>query len=110
MGTIRLLLICQGIASVINKPVFENVIGRSSFTETQTHKNRIERWENMQERFVMRDPSLIEGKHVLLVDDVITTGATLEACGEVIIQGKGNKAQLIHVCLFFFNRLFLSQE
>ncbi|HKP32647.1 MAG TPA: phosphoribosyltransferase family protein [Chitinophagaceae bacterium] len=87
-------MICEGISSVINKPVLKNVIGRSSFTETQTHKSRIERWENMQERFILQDSSLIEGKHILLVDDVITTGATLEACGSVLLQAKATKLSI----------------
>jgi ComF family protein len=74
-------VICDGIASVINKPVWKNVIQRITTTDTQTHKNRLERWINMEGRFKAAEAANLLGKHVLLIDDVITTGATLEACG-----------------------------
>jgi ComF family protein len=81
-------VICDGIASVIHKPVWKNVIERTATTETQTRKNRIERWQNMEGRFRVRDAAKLSGRHVLLVDDVITTGATLESCGsELVVAG-----------------------
>jgi ComF family protein len=79
-------MLCNGIAEVINKPVWQNAIERITTTETQTHKNRIERWQNMEGRFRVKDAANLSGKHVLLVDDVITTGATLEACGHELIE------------------------
>jgi ComF family protein len=79
-------LICNGIASVINKPVLQTAVQRISTTETQTRKNRIERWQNMQGRFSVSDAAKVSGKSVLLVDDVITTGATLEACGIELVN------------------------
>jgi predicted amidophosphoribosyltransferase len=54
-------------------PVAANAIERVEATETQTHKNRVERWLNMQHRFKLNDETFLEGKHILLVDDVITT-------------------------------------
>ena len=79
-------VICDGIAAVINKPVLKNAVQRLSTTETQTRKNRIERWQNMQGRFSVSDAAKLTGKRVLLVDDVITTGATLEACGDALVN------------------------
>jgi ComF family protein len=79
-------LICEGISSVIEKPVWKQAIQRITGTQTQTQKNRIERWENMQGRFNISDAAALSGKHVLLVDDVITTGATLEACGKELVD------------------------
>jgi ComF family protein len=74
-------VLCQGIAEVLKKPVLKDVVIRTSYTDSQTKKSRVERWENMEGRFRLVNQKAIEGKHVLLVDDVITTGATLEACG-----------------------------
>lgn len=78
-------VLCEGIASVINKPVWKQAAQRMTGTDTQTHKNRLERWANMQGRFHVPDAAHVCGKHVLLVDDVITTGATLESCGSELV-------------------------
>jgi predicted amidophosphoribosyltransferase len=69
-----------------------------SYTDSQTKKNRVERWQNMEGRFELVNPSAIEGKHVLLVDDVITTGATLEACGKEINQVPNVQLSIATLC------------
>jgi len=79
-------VICNGIAESMKIPVINNAVLRLSATETQTNKNRIERWQNMNGRFQINKASSISGKHILLVDDVITTGATLEACGHELLK------------------------
>lgn len=79
-------MICEGIARVTNMPVWKQAVQRLTSTGTQTKKNRVERWENMQGRFYVPDAATIAGRHLLLVDDVITTGATLEACGSVLVE------------------------
>ena len=91
-------LLCDGIAETLNKPVWKDVITRNAFTETQTKKNRIERWQNMEGRFELTSPSTVEGKHVLLVDDVITTGATLEACGQELLKAQNIKLSIATLC------------
>jgi predicted amidophosphoribosyltransferase len=53
---------------------------RNRSNETQTRKSRYRRWQNVKDTFTVAHPDQIQGKHLLLVDDVITTGATLEAC------------------------------
>lgn len=79
-------VICNGMSSVMNIPVLNGAIIRQHATETQTRKHRTERWENVKSSFKLARANELSGKHVLLVDDVITTGATLEACGHVILE------------------------
>lgn len=86
--------LCNGIASVWKRPVVENAVIRKVNTETQTHRGRITRWENMDGVFAIAEPSLIRGKHILLVDDVITTGASLEACGSEILKVSGTSLSI----------------
>lgn len=77
----------EGLSQTLGIPVEENILFRKSKTETQTRKNKLKRWENVSEVFgVVGLPSAIAGKHILLTDDVITTGATIEACAEVLIR------------------------
>jgi ComF family protein len=76
----------QGIAEAMNIQMLPDVIERVVHTETQTGKNRFERWENVKNAFRFKNIHGIEGKHILLVDDVLTTGATLEACGNLLIS------------------------
>jgi len=78
-------LLCEGIAEVWQKPILDKAVYRKVFTKTQTHENRISRWQNMEGVFDISNPNALNGKHVLLVDDVVTTGATLEACSLPIL-------------------------
>ena len=91
-------ILCEGIASVLKIPVWSDVVKRSTFTETQTKKNRIERWQNMESRFELVHPSIIAHKHILLVDDVITTGATVEACGKILLGGENVQLSIASLC------------
>jgi ComF family protein len=81
-------ILCRGIAHVLEKPIIKNNVIRKIFTETQTKKHRVERWKNVEEIFFIKNPEELEGKHILLVDDVITTGATIDACGTEILKIK----------------------
>ncbi|TDH24067.1 ComF family protein [Segetibacter sp. 3557_3] len=87
-------VICAGMASVCGIPVLETAAYRNVFTETQTHKGRTGRWLNMEGVFTVRDPEPLRNKHILLVDDVVTTGATLESCGAAILSIPGTELSI----------------
>ena len=92
-------ILCDGMGEVMNLPILSNVITRPQQTETQTKKGRIERWKNIEGKFSLVDPTAIENKHLLLVDDVVTTGATLEACGQEILSAKNTKLSVATLCI-----------
>lgn len=87
-------MIGEGISKVTKIPmVVENLV-RAVETTTQTKMTKEERWKNVSGKFVINDPEQLANKHVLLVDDVVTTGATIEACGEILLEVKGLKLSI----------------
>jgi ComF family protein len=72
--------IAKGIAQITGWEVNTSALIRTRFTETQTRKSRQERWDNVADAFALQDAAALTNRRVLLVDDVLTTGATLEAC------------------------------
>jgi len=71
-------IIGKGLSDVLHVPLEDTLLERVVSTATQTRKSRLERWDNVRSVFQVRTP--IANKHYLLIDDVITTGSTLEAC------------------------------
>ncbi|MGB4773883.1 MAG: ComF family protein [Daejeonella sp.] len=78
--------IARGMSSALDIPVSLHNLLRVSNTETQTKKSRFARYENLKDAFKIKNPELLINKHILLVDDVITTGATLEACSLALLS------------------------
>ena len=76
--------IAKGIKKVTQIPVSQSLLKRKRYTESQTQKNLIERAENMSEAFALKRSDKVAGKNVLLIDDVITTGATIRECGKIL--------------------------
>ncbi len=93
------LILCRGMSESMRVPVLDKIITRPRPTGTQTRKGRIERWENMEGKFLLREPAIISGRHILLVDDVVTTGATLEACGSELLRAGNVKLSLATLCV-----------
>ncbi len=81
--------LAQGLSERLNASVLENNLIRTRNTATQTHKSRFARFENMKEVFSVNKPEDLAGKHILLVDDTVTTGSTLEACGIELLKIEG---------------------
>jgi ComF family protein len=92
-------MICKGIYESWEKPVLDRIVIRTHNTESQTKKKRTERWQNMENRFQLIDEAAIKGKHILLVDDIITTGATLEACAKALKIGDQTKISIATLCI-----------
>jgi ComF family protein len=86
--------IARGIAEAIAADCLPEIIKRTEATDTQTKKSRIKRWENVEDKFAITDTGLLQDKHVLLVDDVVTTGSTLEACAQEILKVPGTKISI----------------
>lgn len=81
-------MIATGLGQSMKKPVDRRSLVRNTHTATQTRKGRYERWENVKSIFTVKNPAAIQNRHILVVDDVVTTGSTLESCvAELLSQG-----------------------
>ncbi|MCK5401512.1 MAG: ComF family protein [Flavobacteriaceae bacterium] len=79
------------IAKALNAEYIDSVLVKTTATKTQVFKKRISRWNNSNEVFAIKNKVLIKGKHILLVDDIITTGATIESCVNILIKAEDVK-------------------
>jgi len=87
-------VISNGLASATGLPFDFNTLKRIALSDTQTRRSRYERWMNVEGIFAVTDPEKLKGKHILLVDDVITTGSTLEACASELLKIEGVKVSV----------------
>ena len=89
----------EGIATALDLPWSSEWLIRTQYTDSQTQKSRLERFDNVEHAFAVADPEALRGKHVLLVDDVITTGATLEACAKQLLKVEGLRVSVGAIAL-----------
>ncbi|MDG2455819.1 MAG: phosphoribosyltransferase family protein [Bacteroidia bacterium] len=87
-------LLGHGLCEAMKIPMISDVVVRERHNSTQTKKKRYDRYVNSKELFKVIDPSRIQGKNVLLIDDVITTGSTMESCGSVLLDVEGLRLSL----------------
>ncbi|MCK9159490.1 MAG: ComF family protein [Bacteroidaceae bacterium] len=85
--------IAKGVSQIIGIPIDVTSVVRLKNTETQTRKSLYERWENVEGIFFVRYPNRLAGKHILIIDDVLTTGATINACALSIL----GKSKDVHI-------------
>ena len=78
--------IAQGISEITGLPVYKKVVRRNSFKGSQTNKGRWDRQENVEHVFELIDAQAVCNRHLLLIDDVVTTGATCIACAKALCQ------------------------
>ena len=86
--------ISKGLASVLNLPLSTQNLVRTENTQSQTKKSRFARYENLKDAFIIKNASELIQKHILLVDDVMTTGATMEACSIELLKIEGVKISI----------------
>ena len=89
--------VAKGLVKNIDAKVKTDIIKRKRFTATQTKLNAEERKENMKDAFVIKNKKIIEGKNIILLDDVITTGSTVSECARVLKQNGANNIFAISV-------------
>ncbi|NEM96377.1 ComF family protein [Pontibacter sp. BT327] len=86
-----------GLAAAMEVPTVSNILVRTINTSTQTRKDRLNRWQNVEQVFEVKKPETIAGKHVLIVDDVLTTGATLEACAVALFNAGASEVSVVTI-------------
>ena len=97
MDIIKVSGLPVAVFQVTGIPVDTSSVIREKHTNTQTRKSIYERWENVEGIFKLRHPERLVGKHILIVDDVLTTGATTTACADVFREIGGIRYQCIDI-------------
>jgi len=91
--------IAEGIAQVTKIPLETNNVLREKSNTTQTRKGVFDRWKNTRNLFQLKDPKLFCAKHILLIDDVLTTGSTLEAVAQSLLKSQEIKVSILTLAI-----------
>lgn len=89
----------KGLSETLDIPFIPDALKRTIHSDSQTKKSREERMRNVLAAFETNRPESLKGKHVLLVDDVLTTGATIEACASKILDCEGTKVSALTIAM-----------
>ena len=92
-------LLAIGMSNILKIPVVTNVLIRDTHNATQTNKGLFNRWSNVKTIFKIKQPKKIENNHILLVDDVITSGSTIEACANQILMTPYTKVSIVSLAI-----------
>lgn len=95
------LILAKSLNKELKLKVDNSVLIRKKFTESQTKFNKKERLANVESAFYIKDEDKIKGKNILLLDDVITTGATINECAKILKQKKANKIIAFSIAMAF---------
>lgn len=87
--------IAKGISAATNIPIDAHSVVRSTYTKTQVGLSTYQRWENVRGAFTLQHPEKFKNKHILIVDDVFTTGSTTIACADAYAQVEGVRISII---------------
>lgn len=85
------LEIARGVSQITRLPIISNAVKRKSFKGSQTQMSRWQRNENVEGEFILKDSEAVKGKHILIIDDVVTTGATVISCATELAKAGGVK-------------------
>ena len=86
--------VCEGLSSSLGIAWLKDCLEKTTRSSSQTDKSRFSRWRNVEGIFRVKHPEKIQGKHILLTDDVVTTGSTLEACVNAILEVQGTRVSI----------------
>ena len=99
-GYNQVTLFAREIATQLQVPYMEDILIKQQYNSAQAKKHWLERQKSSKEQFVLKDTTTIAGKHILLVDDIVTTGATLTQCATLLI---GAGAKVSFACMAYSN-------
>ena len=89
--------LAEGLSEVTNIPIVKNILIREKYNVSQTRKNRFDRWTNVNGIFKLLDANMLANKHILIIDDILTTGSTLEACCTPLTKVQGINISIVTV-------------